>query len=760
MRSDPPFHSSPDQPLEGTVERVTFHNEENGFAVLRVQVKGRRDLVPVVGHIAAVHAGEWLQAKGQWINDRQHGTQFQATSLRCCPPTSSEGLTRYLASGLVKGIGPVYARKLVARFGPQLLDIIEHSSARLEEIDGIGPERRRRIKKAWNDQMAVRAIMLFLYSHGVSTSRAIRIHRTYGDQAIDRVRAQPYALADDIPGIGFKTADQIAARLGVAKDSATRIAAGLTHVLLQATQAGHCALPRPELEQQAQALLDVPAPSIQSALDELLSRRRLILDPIPPDGLVFHPALLRSEQIVAACVRQLANQSANYPIRDVDSAIRNAESHTGAALAPSQRDALRQALSQRLLILTGGPGVGKTTIVQTLLAILDPLQVRCQLCAPTGRAAQRLTETTGHEAKTIHRLLEYRPGQNMFHRNADRPLDLDLLVVDEMSMVDLPLAHRLLQALPPSSRLLLVGDADQLPSVGPGNVLRDLIASGRIPVARLTEVFRQAAQSRIITAAHEINHGRSPRWPRKGESADCFFIERDTAEDIVRTIRDLVHHRIPNRFHLDPVRDIQVLTPMNRGALGMRELNLALQADLNPPASNEMPVQRFGWSFQLRDKVIQTENDYDKEVFNGDIGRITDIDADSQELRVQFDSRSVVYDFGELDELSLAYALTIHKAQGSEFPAVVLTLATAHYLLLRRNLLYTAVTRGRQLVVIVGQPRALSIAIRNAHAEARHSGLLHRLQSAESILSAPSPFEESTDTEEGPAPGPELDTSA
>jgi exodeoxyribonuclease V alpha subunit len=726
----PAAPAGPPESLSGLIERVTFFNEENGFAVLKVKVKGYREEVTVVGNLPAVNPGEWLTAEGRWVRDREFGRQFRGDVLRSSAPTTREGIEKYLGSGMVKGIGPVYAKKLVARFGEQIFEIIANVSGRLQEVEGIGPKRRRQIKDAWAEQKVIREIMVFLHSNGVSTSRAVRIYKTYGEQAIEKVRGNPYVLAQDISGIGFKTADQIAQKIGVPHDSILRAAAGLRHVLLEATGKGHCALPLETLKDEAGKLLLVRDDIVSAAFERTLALREVAYEQVGGEGLVFMPLLQRAEEGIAARVRLLCAQPPNYPPMDADKAIAWCQQRTGKELAPSQRAALQQALASRLLILTGGPGVGKTTLVNAVLLILRAKKVSCLLCAPTGRAAKRLSETTGLEAKTIHRLLEVDARNGGFLRNETRPLECDLLVVDETSMVDVPLMHHLLRALPATASLLLVGDVDQLPSVGPGMVLRSLIESGIVPVVRLTEVFRQAAGSRIITNAHRINEGLMPELIQGGsaQDSDFYFIERDTPERIGATLIEMVKERIPRRFQLDPIRDIQVLSPMNRGSLGIRELNQRLQDELNPRRSEDPYVEKFGWQFRLRDKVIQTENDYDKEVFNGDIGQIARIDSIEHQVIVRFDQREVAYDFGELDELSLAYAITIHKSQGSEFPAVVIPVATQHFLLLQRNLVYTGVTRGKRLVVLIGQSKALAMAVRNDRTEQRFSGLPARLK--------------------------------
>lgn len=711
--------------LAGLVERVTFHSEESGFCVLRVKARGHRDLVTTVGHAAMISAGEWITASGVWLNDRNHGLQFKAHFLKTSAPSSIDGIEKYLGSGMIKGIGPVYAKRLVKMFGKDVFDIIEATPERLREVGGIGPKRADKITAGWADQKVIREIMVFLHQHGVGTARAVRIFKTYGTDAVQVMSENPYRLAKDIRGIGFRTADLIAEKLGIEKTAMIRVRAGISFALTEAMGNGHCGLPRAELIGLVEKLLEVPdtggAPLIESALAEELMEETVTADRVGDAECIFLTGLYMAERGIAEQIKRIRSGPLPWPEIDADKALPWIEQKTALTLAASQAEAVRLALRSKIMVITGGPGVGKTTIVNSILRILAAKRVNLLLCAPTGRAAKRMTEATEMEAKTIHRLLEFDPKSFGFKRDLENPLGCDLLVIDESSMVDVLLMQSLLKAVPDHAALLIVGDIDQLPSVGPGQVLADIIGSGSVPVMRLTEVFRQAAQSKIITTAHAINAGRIPDLKPPDGDADFYFVPATDPEQAVSRIVELVSKRIPQRFGFDPIRDIQVLCPMNRGGVGARSLNVELQAALNP--AGEKKVERFGWTFAPGDKVMQIENDYDKDVYNGDIGTVEDVDLDEGEVAVNFDGRTVTFVFGELDTLVPAYAATIHKSQGSEYPAVVIPVMTQHYATLQRNLIYTGVTRGKKLVILVGQKKAIAIAVKNVSGRRRWSKL-------------------------------------
>ena len=722
--------------IAGLVERVTFHNEESGFCVLRVKARGHRDLATVVGTLPEVREGEWLEAQGRWIMNKEYGQQFQAEFLRTMPPTTVEGIEKYLASGMIKGIGPVLAGRIVKAYKERTFEIIDADPHSLTFVEGIGPTRKKKIAEAWQEQKAIREIMVFLHGHKVSTSRAFRIFKAYGNEAIEKVRQDPYRLARDIQGIGFKTADVIAESVGIAKDSDLRARAGVEYALLQLTQEGHCGYGREELVAMAVELLEIPAEVVHAAVEYLIQDKRIVPRTLDaeagPHPTVFLAGLDHAEKNLAESL--IARQAGRHPCPeiDVEKAVTWVEEKTGLELASQQREALRLACRSKVLVITGGPGVGKTTIINSIVKIMRAKQMRVLMAAPTGRAAKRMAEATGRPAKTIHRLLVFDPKTFQFKHNAEHPLEGDVFIIDEASMLDITLAWQLVRAIPQRAALILVGDVDQLPSVGPGCVLRDIIDSAQVPVCRLTEVFRQAARSAIVTNAHRVNQGQMPVFPREKvaspDSTDFYFIEAADPDRAVAMVRGMVCEHIPQKFGFDRVDDIQVLSPMLRGTLGCRNLNAVLQQALNPTGP---AIQRYGWTFRVSDKVMQMANDYDKDVFNGDIGRVAGIDEVEQEMTVRFDGRPVKYDFNELDELHLSYATTVHKSQGSEYPVVVLPIHTQHYVMLQRNLLYTAITRSRKLVVLVGTLKALAIAVRNMDARRRVTLLRQRLEAME-----------------------------
>ncbi len=692
----------------GTVERVTYQSPESGFCVLQVR-DNQGFLVTVVGTAPEINEGVVIDATGQWVQDAKFGRQLKADQLHTSQPASIQGMERYLASGLVPGIGPTFAERLINAFGADVFGVIENEPERLLEVDGIGRGRYQKILTAWSEQKAVRDIMVFLQGHGVSTGLASRIYKEYGNESVERVTRDPYALAQDLRGVGFVMADRLARDLGFAQDSPDRVAAGVEHVLQDISREGHTSYDREDLQKRAVELLEVSPESVARAVERGLVQGRLVLvEKVGRVALVVHH---RAEKELAQDLLRLANAKAFKVAADPEKAVAWVEGETGLALAYGQKQALHLALAHRLVVITGGPGVGKTTLLNSILKIQLAKNRKVVACAPTGRAARRLSESTGLPAKTIHRLLDFNPGTGGFRHHRENPLTGDVIVVDEFSMVDAKLAWQLVRALPENASVLLVGDVDQLPSVGPGRVLGDIIDSGRLPVARLDEVFRQAARSAIVTNAHRINAGQAPLPGGRGSAADLedfYFIERDDPEAIADLVIDLVAERLPARLDVDPIEDIQVLTPMKRGELGAVNLNLRLQKVLNPHGTS---IVRQGVCWREGDKVMQTINNYDKDVFNGDIGVVEKVDAAQEELLVRFDRQSVAYDLTELDELMHSFAISIHKSQGSEFPVVVMPLHTQHYMLLQRNLLYTGVTRGRRLVVLVGSRRAVQLAV-------------------------------------------------
>jgi exodeoxyribonuclease V alpha subunit len=723
----PPETSRPPHVLEAVLERLTYVNEETGYTVARVAHKSSTDLLTVVGALLGAQPGESLRLSGWWSSHPQYGRQFEVVSYTTVLPATIQGIRRYLGSGLVKGIGPVFAERIVDHFGLDTLEIIETAPERLIEVAGLGPKRTKKITAAWAEQKAIKEVMVFLQGVGVSTSIAVRIYKKYGDSSISVVKNSPYKLAADVWGIGFKTADTIAQAVGIPHDSPERVKAGLQYTLSQATDNGHCFLPLPDLTADAAKILDVPAALIPACLAELVEEEGVVREQDEIYLVPFHRAEQSLSSSLLTLLRDRADRMPHF--RDVDwgRALTWLHQRTGSTLATEQEQAVRLALTEKVAVLTGGPGCGKSFTVRSIVELAAAKKAKIQLVAPTGRAAKRLAELTGHPAATVHRLLKLQPGGDAtFDR--DNPLDADLVVVDEASMLDLILANKLVKAIPPGAHLLLVGDVDQLPSVGAGEVLRDLLAADVIPRVRLTQIFRQAAESGVVTNAHRINQGRPPRFEGL---TDFFLFPCDDTEATAALTVDVACRRMPKKFGLDPRRDIQILTPMHRGPAGAGALNVLLQQELTPHRDG-LPERRLGGRvFRVGDKVTQIRNNYDKGVagvFNGTVGVVTGLSPEEQTLTVRTDEdEQIEYDFDELDELAHAYAITIHRSQGSEYPAVVIPLTTSAWMMLQRNLLYTAITRAKRLVVLVGSRRALAAAVRTVGAGRRHTALTRRL---------------------------------
>ncbi|WP_394835105.1 ATP-dependent RecD-like DNA helicase [Pendulispora rubella] len=715
--------------LEGDIDRVTFESQDSGFRVVKLAREGAEPLT-VVGTFPQVTPGTRVRVRGRFERDRKHGEQLRALSVTELLPTTLVGVERYLGSGLIKGIGEGYAKKIVAHFGMDTLRVLDEEPDRLAEVDGLGKKRSQTVATAWREQRAVRDVMVFLQAHGASGALAGRIYKRYGADAVRIVSTEPYRLAMDVWGIGFKTADRIAQELGVGSNSPARMQAGLLQTLNDALEAGHTCVTVDEAVGRAMQLLGFDpddasmAEHVREALRALVRGRYAVAELADGEPLVFLTKMHAAEVRVARRLLELTRANARG-LGGAAQAMTEFERAADVELAPEQRDAVSRAAENPVLVVTGGPGVGKTTIVRAILSVLDREKLDVHLCAPTGRAAKRLAESTGQRASTVHRLLEFEPKRGEFKRNRATPLECDALVVDEASMIDLPMADAITQALADGTRLILVGDVDQLPSVGPGAVLRDVIASGAVPCVRLTQIFRQAEQSLIVQSAHRINMGEPPVASNRPD-ADFFLVERSSAEAARDTIVKLLTEHIPRRFGMDPRHDVQVLTPMHRGPAGTIVLNEALQAALNPSGPQ---LTRGARTYRLHDKVMQLRNDYDREVYNGDVGIVIEVNAEQETLTVRYDEeRKVVYEAGDLDELALAYAVSIHKSQGSEYPAVVLPFVTAHFVMLSRNLLYTAVTRGKRLVVLVHDPRALSLALAEDRRGERRTRLQARLR--------------------------------
>jgi exodeoxyribonuclease V alpha subunit len=747
------------QRLQGVVERLTYVSDD-GYTVLRLKAPGHTDLVTVVGHLPDVNPGESLKLEGGWVNHARFGRQFKAERCEQVLPATLEGIRRYLGSGLIKGVGPVTAARIVKRFGLDTLQVLDEEPQRLREALGVGPKRAELIARAWEEQLAIKEVMLFLQSHGVTTGLAVKIYKAYGDEALDVVQSDPYRLARDIWGVGFKTADKLARDLGLPLDAPSRVQAGVAHTLSQLADEGHVYAPEEQLVSEASELLEVQPELVSQAVatldaEEQVRRETLVYDVSPnayygqsegqlvrEERAVYLAPFYYGEVGVSNRLRGMVETPTTRlhhfrQVRDWNAFLDQLTWSDGITLSDQQRAAVQTALTNKVAVLTGGPGTGKTTTMRTVISALEKMGQRYVLAAPTGRAAKRLSEATGRPAKTVHRMLGFKPAEG-FKFNDGNPLPVDMLIVDEASMLDLLLTNHLLKAVDPAAHLLLVGDIDQLPAVGAGDVLRDIIASaeagsesGRtIAVVRLETIFRQAEGSYIIRNSHRINRGQ---FPAVNQGDDFFLFNQDDPDQAATLVVDIVQNRIPRKFGLDPQNDVQVLCPMHRGAVGVANLNRLLQDALNPLAPNKGERRLEGRILRVGDKLMQIRNNYDKETFNGDIGQLIAIDLEDQTLTVEMDGRPVRYDWSEVDELAHAFAISVHKSQGSEFTSVVVPVMTQHYLMLQRNLLYTAVTRARQLVVLVGQRRAISIAVRNNRVAERYSGLGVRLGRGEGV---------------------------
>ncbi|WP_347277254.1 ATP-dependent RecD-like DNA helicase [Leptolyngbya sp. FACHB-671] len=717
------------------VERLTYHSQESGYTIARLKAPRTSELVTIVGNFANIQAGQTLQLQGTWREHPKYGQQFQVVQYRETKPATLTGLEKYLGSGLIKGVGPVTAKRIVAHFGLETLEVIEHQIERLAEVPGIAKKRVKLIQAAWETQKAIKEVMLFLQGHGVSTTYAVKIYKQYGDESIATVTGNPYQLATDVYGIGFVTADAIARNLGIAPNSEFRYRSGTLHVLTEASEEGHCFLPKDDLVNRVVKRLEIddhrPEPTqVSSIIQLMVSDGELVEEEIPDTEtrVYYAPPFFGAEKKLAERSQQLLNQPLTVDLPRVQRWIDRFTEKTGLQLSDQQRHAVEMAATQRVLILTGGPGCGKTFTTRTIVALWRAMGKAIALASPTGRAAQRLSEMTGQPAKTIHRLLEFDPKTMKFKRDQEYPIPAQGIVVDEASMLDLFLANSLFKAVPLDAQLLLVGDIDQLPSVGPGAVLQDLIASEKIPVVRLTQVFRQAQTSQIVSNAHRINQGQFPQLEPVSNvpESDCLWLGAPEPQPGIQAIHDLITDLIP-QLGFDVARDVQVLCPMTRGEVGTRNLNGVLQSLINPPSSTKAQIERGGMILRVGDRIIQKVNDYDREVFNGDLGVITAIDPEEQEVSVQFAERIVSYDYADLNEITLAWSVTIHKSQGSEYPVVILPLYMQHYLMLSRNLIYTGLTRAKKLAILVGPQKAIALAVRQVKDQQRYTLLEKRL---------------------------------
>ncbi|HPC99759.1 MAG TPA: ATP-dependent RecD-like DNA helicase [Acetivibrio sp.] len=706
--------------LSGVVERITFINEENGFCVIKIKSRGFSELVTVVGNMASVNVGTVVNLKGEWKNDAKYGKQFCVHSYKETMPATIAGMEKYLGSGLIKGIGPVNAKRIVKSFGEDTIRVIEEEPDRLSEVDGIGPKRVEMIKKAWQEQKEIKNVMLFLQSNGVSTAYAVKIYKTYGSDSIETVKDNPYRLADDIWGIGFKTADRIAQSMGYDRESYQRLRAGIIYVLNEFANEGHCFARRDELIKRSSEMLEMGEGDVESAIRSMLEEKSIIME---YDDALYLPPFYYSETGVARRIMEIVMTKSKYCSCNLGEVIQRVRKECGIEYDDVQVEAIEKAITSKFMVLTGGPGTGKTTTTMAIIKAFESLKANVFLAAPTGRAAKRLSEATGMSAQTVHRLLKYSPLEG-YKNNEENPLYCDVLIIDETSMIDIVLMYNLLKAVSNDTVVILVGDVDQLPSVGAGNVLKEVIDSGAVTVVRLNRIFRQAQGSAIIMNAHRINRGEFPAL-KGGKNSDFFFIEEEDPEKIVGLIRQLCKERLPKYYGVDPVNDIQVLCPMLKGAVGAYNLNAVLQDALNP---SDISVRYGGITYKVNDKVMQIKNNYDKNVFNGDIGRITLIDNEEKVICIKFDDNVVEYDVTEMDEVTLAYAVTVHKSQGSEYSIVVAPFTMQHYMMLQRNLLYTCVTRAKKVIVLIGTKNALGYCIRNSKSIDRNTMLALRLQ--------------------------------
>jgi len=726
--------------LECQIERITYSNEDNGYTIARVKVLGQSTLVTIVGNIMNPVPGEIIKLKGKWVNHPKYGEQFQVVQYETKVPATLYGIRKYLGSGLIKGIGPVMAGRIVKQFGGNTLDIIEKDIESLTKVDGIGRKRIEMIKTAWTEQKEIRQVMVFLQTHRVSSGYATKIFKQYGNRSIEIVKENPYKLATDIFGIGFVTADNIAEKLGFAKDSKLRIQAGILYVLHQLSDDGHVCYPYDLLLNKCHEILIVDIELVIGSINIIEAEKKIIVEDVFLNAddtgkesvnstkVVYLAKFHLCETYVSKMLKRMLNVYKHKHRVKIDKAIESVQQKLSIILAENQVKAVKSSVENKVLVITGGPGTGKTTIINAVIRVYSALNLRIMLAAPTGRAAKRMTETTGYEAKTIHRLLDFSFKNKGFQKNEDNLLNCDLIVVDEASMIDTILMYHFLKAIPVEATLIFVGDVSQLPSVGAGNVLNDIIRSAAVPVVRLNKIFRQAQKSQIIINAHKINKGIIPSFKvpdLKGAESDYYFIDQDDPEKVLNIILLLIKERIPRKFGFDPTEDIQILTPMNKGIVGVNNLNVKLQEILNPGKNS---VVRGDKHYRIDDKVMQIRNNYDKDVFNGDIGKIVRINPEDHELIIVFNGLEVTYDFSEIDEITLAYAISIHKSQGSEYPAVIIPVLTQHYVLLQRNLVYTAITRGKKLVVLVGMKKALAIAVKKNKVYNRFTYMWHRLR--------------------------------